>query len=63
MDYLGFGVVTISNWPSFTTNQANLNQKPAAALSANLVSKEPHCSLIFSTTVPFSSEFGEVIPE
>ena len=46
----------------FTTNQAQPEPKRAAALSANSFlnsSKEPHCSLIFSTTVPFSSEFGE----
>ncbi len=30
-----FGVVTISNWPLFTTNQAQPEPKRAAALSAN----------------------------
>ena len=47
--------------PLLTTSQAQPEPKRAAALSANSslnASKEPHCSLILSTTVPFSSEFG-----
>src|SRR5699024_11201929 len=54
-----FVVVTISKLPLLTTSQAQPEPKRAAALSANSslnAAKVPHCSLILSTTAPFSSD-------
>ncbi len=65
MDYLWFGVVTISNLPSLTTNQVQPDPNNVVALFANSFlnsSKVPHCALMSSITPPFLQNSGDVIP-
>lgn len=61
-----FGVVTISNFPSLTTNQVQPDPNNVVALFANSFlnsSKVPHCALMSSITPPFSSELGDSISQ